>query len=85
MMEKTVIQKLLFDYFEGRTTSMQRKLIEDWLTDDANNEAIFYDYLNEWESQTPQYLPDENKGWAKFEALLNTPPVPSQQVEEGHK
>jgi transmembrane sensor len=82
MMEKTIIQKLLFDYFEGRTTSMQRKLIEDWLATDANNETVFYEYLNEWESQTPQYLPDENKGWAKFEALLNTPPVPLKQLEE---
>ncbi len=75
-MEKTVIQKILFDYFEGRATSMQRKLIEDWLKEDADNEILFYQYLNAWESQSPQYMPDEAKAWTKFESVLNTPVTP---------
>ena len=81
-MEKTIIQKLLFDYFEGRTTSIQRKLIEDWLKADAENEVLFYQYLDEWESRTPQYMPDEAKGWAKFEKILNNPTPSSEGLEE---
>lgn len=78
-MEKTVIQKILFDYFEGRATSMQRRLIEDWLKEDADNEILFYQFLDAWESQSPQYMPNEAKAWTKFEAVLNTPLTPAAQ------
>ncbi len=81
-MEKTIIQKILFDYFEGRTTSIQRKLIEDWLKADGGNEVLFYQYLDEWESQTPQYMPDETKGWARFEAVLNDASTTKDQLAE---
>lgn len=73
IMEKTIIQKLLFDYFEGRATSMQRILIEDWLKEDTANEVLFYQNLDAWESQNPQYMPDESKAWTKFESVLNAP------------
>lgn len=78
-MEKTVIQKILFDYFEGRATSMQRRLIEDWLKEDSDNEILFYQFLDAWESQSPQYMPDETKAWTKFESVLNTPLTPAAQ------
>lgn len=81
-MEKFVIQKILFDYFDGRTTSMQRKMIEDWLKEDAENEVLFYQYLDAWERQNPQYIPDEEKGWARFELALDTLEVPNEQEEE---
>ncbi len=80
-MEKTVIQKILFDYFEGRATSMQRRLIEDWLKEDADNEVLFYQFLDAWESQSPQYVPDEAKAWTKFESVLNTPMTPAAQED----
>ena len=81
-MEKTIIQKLLFDYFNGRASSMQRKLIEDWLKEDIKNEILFYQYLDEWESRTPQYMPDEAKGWAQFENVMNNPTASSEGFEE---
>lgn len=64
---------MLFDYFEGRATSMQQKLIADWLKDDVENENLFYQFLDEWESQNPQYLSDNGTAWMKFETVLNTP------------
>jgi transmembrane sensor len=81
-MEKTIIQKILLDYFEGRATTLQRKLIEDWLKEDGGNEVLFYQYLDEWESQTPQYLPDEEKGWDKFKTVLDTPISPKIELFE---
>ena len=77
-----MIQKILFDYFDGRATSMQRKLIEDWLKEDSENEVLFYQYLDAWENQNPQYIPDGTKGWDKFEAVLNTPLSTNEQIEE---
>ncbi len=79
-MEKTVIQKILFDYFEGRATSMQRRLIEDWLKENTDNEILFYQYLDAWESQNPQYVPNEAKAWTKFESVLSTHVTPAAQV-----
>lgn len=81
-MEKFDVKKILFDHFDGRTTSMQRKMIEDWLKEDIENEVFFYEYLDAWERQTPQYIPDAEKGWAKFESVLNTPITQTEQVEE---
>jgi len=75
-MKEAIIQKILFDYFEGRATSMQQKLIADWLKADLENESLFYQFLDEWESQNPQYLSDNGIAWKKFETVLNTPVSP---------
>jgi len=74
-----MIQKILFDCFDGRATSLERKLIEDWLKEDVENETLYYQYLDEWESQNPQYLSDDQEAWQKFQTVLNTPLSPSQE------
>lgn len=74
-----MIQKILFDCFDGRATSLERKLIEDWLKEDVENETLYYQYLDEWESQNPQYLSDDQEAWQKFQTVLNTPLNPSQE------
>ncbi len=74
-----MIQKILFDYFDGRATSLERKLIEDWLKEDVENETLYYQYLDEWENQNPQYLSDDQEAWQKFQTVLNTPLSPSQE------
>lgn len=79
-MKEAIIQKILFDYFEGRATSMQQKLIADWLKEDLENEILFYQFLDEWESQNPQYLSDNGIAWKKFETVLNTPASPDSSA-----
>ncbi len=54
-MKSSLIKKILFDYFDGKHSSMQYKMIEDWLKIKENQE-LFYQYLDEWESQNPQYF-----------------------------
>lgn len=73
-----MIQKILFDCFDGRATSLERKLIEDWLKEDVENQTLYYQYLDEWESQNPQYFSDDQEAWQKFQTVLNTP-VPNDQ------
>ena len=75
-----MIQKILFDYFDGRATSLERKLIEDWLKEDLENETLYYQYLDEWESQNPQYFSDDQEAWQKFQTVLNTP-LPTDQEQ----
>ncbi len=52
-MNSLLTKKIIFDYFDGKNSSMQYKMIEDWLKIKENQE-LFYQYLDEWESQNPQ-------------------------------
>lgn len=70
-MNNSLTKKIIFDYFDGKHTSMQYKMIEDWLKIEANQE-LFYQYLDEWESQHPQYLFDAEKGFLKIDERLKT-------------
>lgn len=56
-MAENITRQTLFLFFEGRATSLQRKLIEDWLKDPAHEE-FYYASLELWERQHPQ-LPEE--------------------------
>ncbi len=69
-MNTSIPKNVLFDFFEGKATSLQRKLIEEWLTH-PGNEILFFQWLNEWESQHPQYMPDTERALQSFKALLN--------------
>lgn len=55
-MNRTVTKDLLFDHFAGRTTSLQKKMIEEWLLNEDCQE-IFYRWLAEWEHKYPSYIP----------------------------
>ncbi len=53
-MKKDVNKGVVFNFLEGNYTSIQRKSLEQWLHD-PDNEELFYQYLNEYESLNPQY------------------------------
>ncbi|RYZ15663.1 MAG: iron dicitrate transport regulator FecR, partial [Sphingobacteriales bacterium] len=40
-MEPLLIKRILFDFFDGKATAIQRKYLEEWLTDDANHDAYY--------------------------------------------
>lgn len=52
-----VTKDLILKSFEGRTTPLQRALLIDWLEDPAHIEQ-YYEWLEEWERDNPQFLPD---------------------------
>ena len=68
-MAEHINQQTLFLFFEGRATSLQRKLIEDWLTDPANEEA-YYAALEVWERQHPQLPEDTSEAETRFFSYL---------------
>lgn len=47
-MEDIVNKTVLFDYFSGRVSPLQKKSIENWLTNTANRD-LYYQWLHEWE------------------------------------
>ncbi|RRB02870.1 FecR family protein [Larkinella rosea] len=83
-MNTSLTKKILFDYFDGRSTSIQRKMIEEWLENPHNNE-LYYHYLDEWEQQHPQYVFDADRGLEKVYLNINNPPaglIESSPVEK---
>ncbi|MDQ6480599.1 FecR domain-containing protein [Dyadobacter sp. LHD-138] len=64
-MENPVTKRLLFDFFSEKTTVIQRKLIEEWLSSPENQE-MYYQYLDEWESKNLQFFPDSDKAMQHY-------------------
>jgi ferric-dicitrate binding protein FerR (iron transport regulator) len=73
-MESAINKQLLFLFWSGLATPMQRQLIADWLTDPAHHEQ-FYAWLVEWEEQHPQSNPDADEVWANLSARLTAAPT----------
>ncbi|MBX2951570.1 MAG: DUF4974 domain-containing protein [Leadbetterella sp.] len=67
-------KKLVFDFLNDNLTSIQRKNLEQWLKDPANEEE-FYSYLNDYENENMQYDVDvEEKLREVKERLSSTTP-----------
>lgn len=56
-MNPTPYDELLFRYFSGQASSLQKNQIEEWTRDPAHLE-VFYQALARWEKQNPQYQTD---------------------------
>ena len=64
-MENTINKQFLFENFSGRSTPIQKKMIEEWLQTPGNIE-LYYDWLDEWEKSNPQFFPDEELALKKI-------------------
>lgn len=57
-MKKSFLSKqVIQNFFEGKTTRMQNILIQEWLDNPVNRE-LYFQWLEEWESENPQFTPD---------------------------
>src|ERR687885_976470 len=52
-MEDIVNKAVLFDYFSGRVSPLQKKSVEHWLSELSNRE-LYYQWLHEWELERLQ-------------------------------
>jgi transmembrane sensor len=64
-MKNQIPKDIVFTFFAGNASVLQKKLIEEWLADPANVE-IYFEWLQEWETNQPQFLPDSNQAFEKF-------------------
>lgn len=71
-MNQPLSQKIIFDYFDGKHTSIQRKMIEEWLHQPENKE-LFYQLLDEWEALHPQYHFDATHGFNTIQRNIAEP------------
>ncbi|GGM90304.1 anti-sigma factor [Dyadobacter beijingensis] len=68
-MKPQITQQLLFDYFSGRVSPIQKQLVDEWAKD-ADHRELFYQSLHAWESQHPQYIVDLDKAMAGHTARM---------------
>jgi transmembrane sensor len=50
------IKHVLFQYFSGTSSPLQKTMIEQWLQEERNQE-LFYQWLEEWEKEHVQFNP----------------------------
>jgi transmembrane sensor len=50
-------KNIIFQYFSGTASPLQKKLILEWLQEKGNQE-LFYQWLEDWEKEHIQYIPD---------------------------
>lgn len=62
----SVNKALLFQYFAGNASPAQKRLIAEWLAH-ADHQELYFEWLAEWQSQSPQFLPD---GQERYEAYV---------------
>ncbi len=68
-MSQQLSKNILYTYFSGNATALQSKMIEDWLQD-KNNTEQFYQWLQDWETEHPQFIPDQDKALQLYLARL---------------
>lgn len=79
-MKPSVNKKMLFDHFAGKSTPLQKRLIEEWLQQPANQE-FFYQCLFQWEQLSPQYIPEVENKLASFKSHINSTKVTNQPAD----
>ena len=57
-MKSSISKYALFEYLAGRSNPLERQLAEEWIRKTENSE-IFYQWLHEYETRMPQYIPDK--------------------------
>lgn len=62
----SVNKALLFQYFAGNASPVQKRLISEWLAL-AEHQELYFEWLAEWQSRSPQYLAG---GRERYEAYL---------------
>lgn len=72
---KELSKNILFQYFSGTASPLQRKLILEWLQEEGNNE-IFYCWLEEWEKEHRQFEPASSTGTAALMQNLHSNEIP---------
>jgi ferric-dicitrate binding protein FerR (iron transport regulator) len=64
-MDLEIAKNIVFSTLEGKATTMQQKMVEEWLADPQNME-LYFKWLEEWEKNNPQFLPDTEQAYQTF-------------------
>jgi transmembrane sensor len=64
-MKQHVYKQVVYALFEGRATSLQKVMIEEWLAE-PHHQELYFQWLEEWESQNPQLIVDVEDAYSRL-------------------
>lgn len=73
----SLTKTLIFEHFAGRTTPLQKKMIAEWLQN-ADNQEVYFQWLEEYENCFPQIIADHE---AAKKAFFNRIQLHQNQAE----
>ncbi|SFE66330.1 FecR family protein [Spirosoma endophyticum] len=79
-MESEINKALIVSHFARKTSPLQRELIAQWLRQ-RENEEQYYEWLEEWEIQHPQYLTQPERSFQRYVNFLTENPH-KEEMEE---
>ena len=74
-MKAELSKNTLFNFFSGHASPLQKKIIEEWLKEIKNKE-LFYEWMEEWEGEHPQFLPSTDEALRSYLFQLESSPLP---------
>ncbi len=69
IMNSSVTKELLFRHFTGKTSAIQKQLIDEWASVKANEE-LYYSWLEEHETMHPEYAADLERAITRYHNFL---------------
>jgi transmembrane sensor len=74
-MNTTITKNILYDFFDGRSSALQKQLIREWLKE-PGSEEFYYQCLADWELEKLQYQPDTQQALEQFKRRLEPSSTP---------
>ncbi len=78
---EVVSEELWFKYFNGEVTSMQKRAIQQWISEPKNSNAYFQ-ALDNWERKNLQFKPNTTAAKLRFKSFVNLHPESILNVEK---
>src|SRR5688572_14966035 len=69
-MNEQLSKSTLFNFFAGHASPLEKRLIDEWLKDIVNQE-LYFEWMEEWERENPQYIPDTSNALDLFVTRIN--------------
>jgi len=63
-MKPTLSKQTIVNVFEGKASPLQKSLVQEWL-EVPENQELYFQWLEEWELDNPQFLPDQEAAYRK--------------------
>ncbi|MFN4145709.1 MAG: FecR family protein [Runella sp.] len=64
-MNAEITKPFVFNYFAGKASALQKQMIDEWVKNPTHQE-LFYQWLEEYETQHPQYITDTTAALERF-------------------
>lgn len=78
-MKNAINKELIFNYFSGNATALEKDLIEQWSADASAREQLFI-WLLEWENQNIQYSADVDRAITRHFSRLDELPAETEST-----